>query len=120
VRKINDQHLAAWFEHAAHLASALLACPARQVMEHQGAEHRVEPRIGERECFCDGILKRDSTPALIAFDVARAIISGEASMPTTSPVEPTRRLAASTRLPVPHPTSRTDAPVARRASSRSF
>jgi hypothetical protein len=65
-------------------------------------------------------LKDTAASAFRAFEPARAIISGEGSIPDTFPVEPTRCLAAIARLPVPHPTSSTDSPGSRRARSTSF
>ena len=54
--------------------------------------------------------KAASTLAFLAFLIARAIIAGEGSIPTTEPVGPTCRLAAIASVPVPHPTSSTDSP----------
>src|SRR5262249_58216969 len=73
-------------EHAPDLAHTLLTHLARQVMQHDGAEHRVEPRLRERQRLDDGGLKTHLQPALAAFEVARAIIAGDASIPTMWPV----------------------------------
>src|SRR5262245_43999785 len=65
------------------------------------------------------VLKETSAPALTAFEVARAIIAGDASMPKTRPLAPTWRLATIASVPVPHPMSRTDSPGMRCARATS-
>ena len=57
LRKIDDKHAASRLEHAADLARALLAHFARQVMEHQRAQHRIEPSVGERQGLGDGVIE---------------------------------------------------------------
>jgi hypothetical protein len=54
--------------------------------------------------------KITSTPARAAFRRARSIISGDASVPYTSPLGPVKALAAIVKSPVPQPTSKTLSP----------
>src|SRR5262245_38527176 len=58
LREIDDQHASLWFEHAADLPHTLLAHLARQMMEHERAQHRVELCVFERERFRDCRLER--------------------------------------------------------------
>jgi hypothetical protein len=109
--EVDGKHSSPRLQNPSYLPGALLACFARQMMKHQCAQHSVELSVGKWQRLGAPILKATSTAAFLAFFAARAIISGEASMPYTVPVGPTRRLAAIARVPVPQPTSRTDSPV---------
>src|ERR671931_1974479 len=57
-----------------------------QVVQHEAAGHEIERRSRERERLDQGDLEIDSGAGLRRLLPATSIISGEASMPCTSPV----------------------------------
>lgn len=55
--EIDDKHASSSLDHAADFACALLPQFARQVVEHQRAQHDIEVRVGKRQCLGNRVLE---------------------------------------------------------------
>ena len=62
VPKVHYKHTPLWFEDAPDLAGALLPRLAREVVEHECAQHHVELRLGKRQGLHNGGLETDIDP----------------------------------------------------------
>ena len=79
--EVNCKHSSAGLQNPAHFAGALLACFPSQMMQHHRGQDSVKRPVRERHLLDNCISKVTSTPAFFALPRARAIISGDASIP---------------------------------------
>lgn len=65
--KIYDQHAAAGLQHPSDLSNTLVAQLAGEMMKHEGAQHHIELRFREWQCFNRGIPEIDVQSRLAPF-----------------------------------------------------